>query len=427
MQLPTRPAASLSFRRPGEHPTPVSSRIIARSWNSASSTPPCTRSMNAWPRPISWRSPPYTGGFLIVISIIHPDAIEPVRRSYRTTGIAVARRQWAREIVRAPSAFADLDERTHHRPHLVMQKRARRCVDAHLVAVPFHIQPVERLHRRFRLTLGGPERGEVVPSDKALSGLVHGRYVEWPRRPPGASDLQAEIGPAIDDPVDVMALARRKPRVEVVRDVFGCQHRNRVRAQMGIDGVADGVGVPGLGEVDMRHLAERVHARIRASRPLHVNALAAECRHRRRQDALDRYAIVLHLPADERGAVIFDQQLVAWHAWWFSSQSRTSANRRAAQEFLGRHTPAARALQFEDAHRPVPAPDGERIVDHGARRGGSFAPGGAQNLDAGCHSAGARHLEPPTRERPQPPPIPLPALPRPLPLHPGFFPLAPPP
>src|SRR5260370_25216276 len=107
--------------------------------------------MNAWPRPISWRSPPYTGGFLIAISIIHPDEIEPVRRSYRTTGIAVARRQCAREIVRAPSAFADLDERTHHRPHLVRQQRARPCVDAHLGAVPFHIQPAERLPRRVRL------------------------------------------------------------------------------------------------------------------------------------------------------------------------------------------------------------------------------------------------------------------------------------
>jgi hypothetical protein len=188
-----------------------------------------------------------------------------------------------------------------------MQERARRCVDAHLVAVPFRIQPVERLHRRFRLALSGPERGEVVPSDKALSGPVHGRYVERPRHSPSPSGLHGEIGPAIYDAVEIMALARREPRIEVVRDVLDCQHRDRVRPQMGIDGIADGVGVPGPGEVDMRHLAERVHARIGASCPLHVNALAAECGYRRCQDALDRYAIVLHLPADERGAVIFDQ------------------------------------------------------------------------------------------------------------------------
>src|SRR5260370_24900541 len=356
--------------------------------------------MNAWPRPISWRSPPYTGGFSIAISIIHPDQIEPVRRRYRTTGIAVARRQCAREIVRAPSAFADLDQRAHHRAHLVMPERARRCVDASLVAVPLYDQRVKRVYRRFRLALGGKECGEVVPPDKALSGLVHGRHVERPRRSPGTSGLQGEIGPAIDDPIEIMALACRKPRVEVVRDMLGCQHRDRMRPQMGIDGVADGVSVPRPGEVDMRHLAGGVHARIRASRPLHVNALAAECRHRRHQAALDRYAVLLHLPADERGAVIFDQQLVAWHVWWFSSQSRTSANRRAAQEFLGRHRLAAGALQFEDAHRPVAARDRELIVDHGARRGGSFAPGGAPDLDAGG-GAGAPPPEPPTPGPPQ--------------------------
>src|SRR5260370_27607694 len=103
--------------------------------------------MNAWPRPISWRSPPYTGGFLIAISIIHPDEIEPVRRSYRTTGIAVARRQCAREIVRAPSAFADLDERTHHPPPLVMHKPARRYLAPHPPPLPSHLPPPARLHR----------------------------------------------------------------------------------------------------------------------------------------------------------------------------------------------------------------------------------------------------------------------------------------
>src|SRR5260370_23337380 len=103
--------------------------------------------MNAWPRPISWRSPPYTGGFLIAISIIHPDEIEPVRRSDRTTGIAVARRQCAREIVRAPAAFADLDQRAHHRPHLVMQERARRCVrsEEHTSELQSHLNLVCRL------------------------------------------------------------------------------------------------------------------------------------------------------------------------------------------------------------------------------------------------------------------------------------------
>ncbi len=82
---------------------------------------------------------------------------------------------------------------------------------------------------------------------------------------------------------------------------------------MGVDGVADRVGVLGLGKLDMRNLPERVHAGIGAPGALHVNPLATECRHGRRQDALDRRTIILHLPADESGSVIFDQQFVARH------------------------------------------------------------------------------------------------------------------
>src|ERR1700719_1059423 len=121
--------------------------------------------MRTFRRTISWRSPPYTGAFSIGISIapliVHPDQVKPIRRRHRTAGFAITRLQCTREIVGAPSAFTDLDQRTSHRPHLVMQERARRCVDAQLVMVPFHIEAVERLHRRFRLAFGGPEGGEV--------------------------------------------------------------------------------------------------------------------------------------------------------------------------------------------------------------------------------------------------------------------------
>jgi len=46
------------------------------------------------------------------------------------------------------------------------------------------------------------------------------------------------------------------------------------------------------------------------------------------------------------------------------------------------HCLAARALQFEDAHRALPASDRELVIEHGAGRAGTFALGRAQRLDA---------------------------------------------
>ena len=56
---------------------------------------------------------------------------------------------------------------------------------------------------------------------------------------------------------------------------------------MEIDRVAHVVGVPVLGEIDMRDLAQRMHAGIGAAGAVHGDALAGECRNRRGQRALD--------------------------------------------------------------------------------------------------------------------------------------------
>ena len=72
----------------------------------------------------------------------------------------------------------------------------------------------------------------------------------------------------------------------------------------------------------MGDLAERVHARVGASGALDRGALAGEGSDRVRQHALHRDAIVLHLPADKRGAVIFDGELVAGHGRQLRTQAR---------------------------------------------------------------------------------------------------------
>ena len=83
---------------------------------------------------------------------------------------------------------------------------------------------------------------------------------------------------------------------------------------MDIERVAHGVAVPILGEIDMRDLAERVHAGIGAPGAGDGDALAGEGRDRLGEHALHRGAVVLHLPADKGRAVIFDGELVAGHA-----------------------------------------------------------------------------------------------------------------
>src|SRR5258708_24342503 len=82
---------------------------------------------------------------------------------------------------------------------------------------------------------------------------------------------------------------------------------------MEIDGGPHRVDSPLIGEVEVRHLAERVHAGIGPPRSRRANALAGEGQHGFLECSLHRRAVLLALPADERRAVIFDRELVAGH------------------------------------------------------------------------------------------------------------------
>ena len=115
-----------------------------------------------------------------------------------------------------------------------------------------------------------------MPADEPLRGGVHGGGVERPRARARRGSLERQVGAAVDDAVEIVPLRRREARVEIVGDTLGRQHRDRMRAQMGVERVAHGVAVPVLGEVDMRDLAERVHAGIGAAGAADGDALAAK-------------------------------------------------------------------------------------------------------------------------------------------------------
>src|SRR3954449_12018412 len=101
-----------------------------------------------------------------------------------------------------------------------------------LVAGARDVQQVERLHGRLRLAFGRAERGEVMLADKALRRGVHRLNVEPARHTPRALALQCEIGAAVDDAVEIMALLRRETRVEAVGGFFRGENRDRMRPQM---------------------------------------------------------------------------------------------------------------------------------------------------------------------------------------------------
>ena len=158
---------------------------------------------------------------------------------------------------------------------------------------------------------------------------------------------------------------------------------------MKVDGVAHGVDVPILGKIDVGDLAERVHAGIGAAGALQRDALAGKRCDRFGDHALHRDAVVLHLPADERRAVIFDGELVARHGRVTSAEKRGASNqhafapdRRPAQKIRGRHRLPAGALQFDQPHRAFAAGNGQTFVEHMPRLAVAVALGRAQHLDA---------------------------------------------
>ena len=65
----------------------------------------------------------------------------------------------------------------------------------------------------------------------------------------------------------------------------------------------------------MRNLAERMHAGIGAAGATWDGLLAGERFDGVGEAPLHRGAVLLHLPADEGRAVIFEDELVAGHGW----------------------------------------------------------------------------------------------------------------
>ena len=105
-----------------------------------------------------------------------------------------------------------------------------------------------------------------------------------------------------------------------------------MRLEQRVEALAKPERVPIALEVDMRDLAQSVHARVGAPGAMGGRALRGHGEERALQRLLDRKAVLLPLPADERRAVIFEDELEARH-WsclragstrWKARQNRLS-------------------------------------------------------------------------------------------------------
>src|SRR5579864_3649980 len=99
----------------------------------------------------------------------------------------------------------------------------------------------------------------------------------------------------------------------------------------------------------MCRLRQRVDARIGATRTVHCELLAAEALDRGLDDLLHRQAVILALPADEAGAVKFEDQLVAGHGSRVPTGSGKPRRKAAPSS-------AARPGRWRLTRRSAPAP-----------------------------------------------------------------------
>jgi hypothetical protein len=130
-----------------------------------------------------------------------------------------------------------------------------------------------------------------------------------------------------------------------------------------IDGAHQLVRRPVLFKVNVRHLAQRMHARIGTARAEQRHVRFAQPGDRVFKAGLHGRLAVLTLPAAKRGAVIFDGQLVARHVDGLF-QTRAGRRTQAVEEGCQVHRPFAFALQTHRTDGPFCAGNGEPVVQH---------------------------------------------------------------
>ncbi|MNE93254.1 hypothetical protein D3C80_1910830 [compost metagenome] len=90
---------------------------------------------------------------------------------------------------------------------------------------------------------------------------MHRLVVEFLRHPPGLTSLDRQRCRATDDAIEIMPLHRRKPRIEIIRDLLHIDDRDTLvrHHQMGIERIAQLERLPLAGQIGVDDLAPRMN------------------------------------------------------------------------------------------------------------------------------------------------------------------------
>ena len=226
------------------------------------------------------------------------------------------------------------------------------------LAAPEDIQPVQGLDRRLGLAFGGAEGGEVVMAHQGLGGPMHRLGIQRDGDMPDSAIVQRGRAAAIEDAVEIMPRRGGKSRMEFAVHNPCVQHHHRRGPQEMIERVAHLVGRKILLQVEMRHLAQGMHAGIGAAR-------ARDRRRARRR--VSRWRLPArpapkgHCPgaaSRQRG-----RRHIPGSGDSASGKACAFGQSKALEQFVRRHRLAASALNFQQTQRAFAAGNGEIVTD----------------------------------------------------------------
>ena len=165
---------------------------------------------------------------------------------------------------------------------------------------------VKRPHRAVGLALAGAETGEIMPSDKPVRCFLHQARFQRVAVMPDPSVVEGRWLPARQNAVEIVASGGGKPGMRLVRHLARVADRDRMPRCERVHRRHHPVGVEFVRDIQMRHLAGGMNARIRAARPVDRTGAAGQLGRGVLEDLLHRQPVILALPANERAAVIFD-------------------------------------------------------------------------------------------------------------------------